>query len=192
MNSHRPPRLRLMDEEEAKAAAREADVPEYVTALNLNRVLLHHRGMGRRFNQFFTELMFKNSLDARLRELAILRIAWLTRSVYEWTQHWRVAVGMGIAEADLVGVRRPDDHHGFSDLERAVLRAVDDVVLDGAVAGTTWDELARHLDDAQLVELLMAIGGWRMVASILTSLEVPLEDGIDPWPPDGLAPGSPA
>lgn len=39
-----------------------------------------------------------------------------------------------------------------------------------------------------LVELVTAIGAWRMVATILHSLAVPLEDGVDGWPPDGRAP----
>ena len=43
-------------------------------------------------------------------------------------------------------------------------------------------------DPAVLIELVTAIGAWRMVSSILHSLAVPLEDGIDSWPPDGQAP----
>ena len=39
-----------------------------------------------------------------------------------------------------------------------------------------------------LVELVTAISAWRMVASILQSLQVPLEDGVASWPPDGRPP----
>ena len=35
-----------------------------------------------------------------------------------------------------------------------------------------------------------AIGAWRMISSILQSLQVPLEEGVASWPPDGRAPGS--
>jgi hypothetical protein len=41
-----------------------------------------------------------------------------------------------------------------------------------------------------LVELVTAISAWRMVASILQSLEVPLEEGVSSWPPDGRSPGA--
>jgi hypothetical protein len=39
-----------------------------------------------------------------------------------------------------------------------------------------------------LIELVTTIGAWRMVASIVHSLHVPLEDGVASWPPDGQAP----
>jgi hypothetical protein len=39
-----------------------------------------------------------------------------------------------------------------------------------------------------LVELVTAISAWRMIASILQSLEIPLEDDVVSWPPDGQAP----
>lgn len=47
----------------------------------------------------------------------------------------------------------------------------------------------RIRDDPQvLLELVTAIGTWRMVSGILRTLEVPLEDGVGSWPPDGLGP----
>jgi hypothetical protein len=45
-------------------------------------------------------------------------------------------------------------------------------------------------DDPQvLLELVSAVGLWRMVSTHLRSLEVPLEDGVTAWPPDGRGPG---
>ena len=68
-----------------------------------------------------------------------------------------------------------------------MLSATDDVVRDGAVSDESWAACKRELgaDPALLVELVTAISAWRMVASILHSLQVPLEDGVASWPPDG-------
>lgn len=183
-------RIPLLSEEAAVAAAGEVGVSEYVTALNLNRVLLRHPQMAKRFIAYFSDLMFENQLPARLRELAIMRIAWMTGSTYEWTQHWPLATGADIAEDDLLALRGDwDGHTGFSDADRAVLAATDDVIERGRITTESWERCAEHLaDPAQLIELVLAIAGWRMVATILQSLEVPLEDGNAPWPPDGRAP----
>jgi alkylhydroperoxidase family enzyme len=64
------------------------------------------------------------------------------------------------------------------------------VVRDGAVSAESWAACQREFgtDPAVLVELVTAIGAWRMVASILHSLRVPLEDGLMSWPPDGQPP----
>jgi hypothetical protein len=39
-----------------------------------------------------------------------------------------------------------------------------------------------------LVELVVAIGNWGLFARLLKSLDVPLDDGMEPWPPDGCGP----
>ena len=50
-------------------------------------------------------MLWHGALDSRLRELVIMRIGWLTACDYEWTQHWRVASGLGVPAEDLLGVR---------------------------------------------------------------------------------------
>jgi alkylhydroperoxidase family enzyme len=70
-----------------------------------------------------------------------------------------------------------------------VLAATDEVVADGVVSSTTWGECVETLGSAdQLVELVMVIGLWRMISTVLRSLDVPLEEGVTAWPPDGHTP----
>jgi hypothetical protein len=39
-----------------------------------------------------------------------------------------------------------------------------------------------------LLELAAVIGAGTMFSGLLRTLEVPLEDGVAPWPPDGRSP----
>jgi alkylhydroperoxidase family enzyme len=75
-----------------------------------------------------------------------------------------------------------------------VLAATDDVVRNGSVSADSWTACKQEFgaDQAVLVELVTAISAWRMVASILESLEIPLEDDVMSWPPDGRPPTRPA
>ena len=175
---------------EAKAAADQAGVPDYMAELSVFQVLLNHPTLARALNDLLATMLWHGALDSRLRELVIMRIGWLTACDYEWTQHWRVACGLGVPAEDLLGVRDWSAHDGFGAPERAVLAATDDVVRDGAVSPQTWAACERELgaDSAVLIELVTAIGAWRMIASILHSLEVPLEDGVASWPPEGQPP----
>jgi alkylhydroperoxidase family enzyme len=183
----RVPRLPV---NEAKAAADEAGVPDYMAELAIFQVLLNHPKLACALNDLLATMMWRGKLDARLRELLIMRIGWLTASDYEWTQHWRVAQGLGVSAEDLLGVRDWQAHQSFGPAERAVLAATDDVLRDGAVSAASWSACQHEFgaDPAVLVELVTAIGAWRMVASILHSLQVPLEDGVASWPPDGQPP----
>ncbi|KZS60046.1 hypothetical protein LAUMK35_02668 [Mycobacterium pseudokansasii] len=186
----KPARVPQLPVDEAKAAADEAGVPDYMAELSIFQVLLNHPRLARTFNDLLATMLWHGALDSRLRELAIMRIGWLTACDYEWTRHWRVASGLGVSAEDLLGVRDWQSHDGFGPAERAVLAATDDVVRDGAISADSWAACERELhgDTTVLIELVTAIGAWRMVASILHSLEVPLEDGVSSWPPDGVSP----
>jgi alkylhydroperoxidase family enzyme len=187
MPESRIPRLSV---DEAKAAADQAGIPDYMAELSIFQVLLNHPTLARALNDLLATVLWHGTLAPRLRELVIMRIGWLTACDYEWTQHWRVACGLGVPAEDLLGVRDWSARASFGGAERAVLAATDDVLRDGAVSATTWAACERELgaDPAVLVELTTAIGAWRMIATILHSLEVPLEDDVSSWPPDGRAP----
>lgn len=190
MTSMKPTRVPLLPVAEAKAAADEAGVPDYMADLSIFQVLLNHPRLARTFNDLLATMLWHGALEPRLRELVIMRIGWLTACDYEWTQHWRVASGLGVTAEDLLGVRDWQSYSGFGATERAVLAATDDVVRDGAVSAESWAACERELqgDTTVLIELVTAIGSWRMVASLLKSLQVPLEEGVASWPPDGVSP----
>jgi alkylhydroperoxidase family enzyme len=183
-------RVPRLDFTEAKAAADEAGVPNYMAEVAIFQVLLNHPKLARTINDLLATMLWHGTLDARLRELAIMRIGWLTASDYEWTQHWTMALGLGVSAEDLAAVRDWKAHNAFGPTERAVLAATDDIVLDGSVSAESWAACDREIgpDPAVLVELVTVIGAWRMMSSILLTLKVPLDDGLDSWPPDGRAP----
>lgn len=189
----KPARIPLLPVDEAKAAADEAGVPDYMAELSIFQTLLNHPQLAGPFNDLLATMLWHGALDRRLRELVIMRIGWLTECNYEWTQHWRVASRLGVSAEDLLGVRDWPSHNGFGPTERAVLAATDDVVRDGAVSAASWADCERELggDKTVLIELVTVIGAWRMVSSILQSLEVPLEEGVAAWPPDGQSPSDP-
>ncbi|BBY05850.1 carboxymuconolactone decarboxylase family protein [Mycobacterium noviomagense] len=183
-------RIPMLDTEEARRRATERGLPQAIAELSVFRIALHQPGVAAALNGMLNELLWTGTLDARLRELIIMRIAWATGSVYEWTQHWRVARAVAVPERDLLAVRdwRNADHFGA--VERAVLAATDETLRDGMISDETWQACRTVLGDdpAVLVELVAAIGNWRLFSALLRSLDVPLEGGMTPWPPDGASP----
>ena len=180
-------RIPLLSLEDARQAARDAEVPEALAELNIFRLLLRHPDFAGQVSGMLMTLLFRGKLDARLRELVIMRIGWATGSVYEWTQHWRIATQLGVEETELLALRDWRAHPEWSELDRAVLSATDETLEAGAISAETWSECSRLLPGVEeCLELVGAIGTWRFVSQLLRSLEVPLEEGVAAWPPDGM------
>jgi alkylhydroperoxidase family enzyme len=185
------PRVGALSTEDARRAGEEVGLDPRMVDLNIFRVLLQQPGVAKSVSDLLLSLLLRGRLDARLRELIIMRIAWVTGSVYEWAQHWRVARALQIPEEDLVAVRDWRGSDRFGDADRAVLAATDETVERGTIGPETWTACVEHVGGAaELVDLVTAIATWRFISSVVSSLEIPLEEGLEPWPPDGVAPAS--
>ena len=131
----------------------------------------HHLPLSDAF-MAFTDLMAgeQSTLEPKDRELLILRVAWRTGSGYEWNQHHRMGGEMGLTEAQLAAV--PEGAHAavWRARERALLRAVDEMIDEFCVRQETWDQLAAVFEPAQLFELLFVVGGYVCLAAVLSSI----------------------
>ena len=68
---------------------------------NAIATFLHHPALAGRWLSYNNVLLWEGTLDARLRELVVLRVAWICRSRYEWAQHVRLAGRFNVVAADL-------------------------------------------------------------------------------------------
>ena len=126
----------------------------------------------------FGGALLAGSLPGRLRELVILRSAARFGGRYEWAQHIGLAEVQGVTPAELVAVSNGNEAVDTVDwprLERAALRAVDETADAGAVSDGTWETLAEDLRESELIELLMLIGHYMMLTTVLGSLRIQLE-----------------
>src|SRR5438046_6607497 len=92
--------------------------------LNVFRMVAHAETAFRPWLRFGGALLGEAQLDARLRELAILRVSTLTPGAdYEWVQHVPIALATGANEDQIAALASGDVDAGcFSDDQRLVLR----------------------------------------------------------------------
>ena len=144
--------------------------------LNLYRAVAVSPGPASSFLKLGNLLRNRVELSPILREIAILRIAKLTGSVYEWTQHVQIALEEGVRQSQIDDVERWKDSDQFNDEERAVLQYTDEVSVDVKVKDSTFAEVRQYLDERSIVELTVSIGYWGMIARVLVPLEVDLDE----------------
>lgn len=128
------------------------------------------------FSRLGHSLLTRAKLNSKLREVAILRTAKLTGSAYEWTQHVPIARACGVTDEQIAAMDNWQDAKCFDEVERLVLTLTDEVTRDVKGRRETLEALKRLLGPAELVELILSIGFWGMVARLLETTEVDLED----------------
>jgi nitroreductase/alkylhydroperoxidase family enzyme len=144
---------------------------------NIFATLVRHKGLFRHWLPFGGKLL-SGKLPARERELLILRTGWRTRSHYEWGQHVIIARLVGITDDEIARARLGPEAEGWTDADRTLLRAADELHDDACISDATWAELAKTYDELQLVEIPMVVGHYHLVAFTLNSLGVQREPGV--------------
>ena len=132
----------------------------------------HGRGLFWGWLHFSAKLMPGGKLPRRLSELVIVRVAHLRGCDYEMDHHLRLARRVGASDADLARVIDGPGADGWSPAERAVLAAVDELILTKDICDETWSTLRSSYDDRRLVELLLLVGNYDALATTLLTLRV--------------------
>jgi alkylhydroperoxidase family enzyme len=117
----------------------------------------------------------ETKLSGRMRELAIIRIAHNVAYEYALRQHVPVlAAREGVTVAECDALRDWQASKLFDVRERAGLSYVDAMQQRPAVPDAVFEEMKRHFDTQELVELTIIVGTYIMHHRVFTTL------GVDP------------
>ena len=116
-------------------------------------------------------------MSVRDRELAILRVAWLSQAPFEWGAHVKIAKRNGVSSREIQSVIEGSAAADWSDHDRAILQAVEELHFDSMICDDTWIALQAFYSDKKLIELLILVGQYKTVAYYQNSLRLPLPSG---------------
>jgi alkylhydroperoxidase family enzyme len=147
--------------------------------LNIFRTMAHHPRVLRRFMSLGTQLLIRGALPAREREILILRTGWNCQSEYEWGQHVAIGRAAGLTDVELARIKAGPDAAGWSDTDAALVRAADELHAGSTITGETWAQLQKAYPDEQsLIEVVMIVGYYHLVAYFLNTAGVEREPGV--------------
>ena len=144
--------------------------------INIYRMLLNAPPLAESWFNHSNTIRWKTTLDGRLREIVIIRMAHLTGSDYVLRQHvpgLALADGLSLEECDALADWRASKF--FSAAERAALAYADTMTRDIAVPDLVFAEVQRHFNAREIVELTVLVGSYNMNARVMQALRLDLE-----------------
>jgi 4-carboxymuconolactone decarboxylase len=127
--------------------------------------------------RFGSYIQRDSRLPPQTRELLILRTAWLAKSEYEWAHHAVFARDAGLSDAQIASVALGPRAGNWSDEQRALLQAADELRREAFISAATWTSLTQHYDTANMLEIIYTVGGYAMTAMAINSLGIQVEQG---------------
>ena len=145
--------------------------------LNIFRMLAHAETALRPFLRFGGAVLTELQLDPKLRELAILQVAAQAGARYEWVQHAAIARHLGVTDEQIAAVQQGElTATSLNETERAVLQFAAEVLEGPRVSDPTFAAVSERLSSREIVELLLTVGEYLMLARVMTTLELEIDD----------------
>lgn len=121
-------------------------------------------------------------LPPKLRELAILRVGYISKAIYETWQHESLGRFVGLSDDQIAAIKAGDGSSPALDAaQRAVLAFVDDVVFNVRASDATLAGVRQHLGDAQVVDLILVSGYYMTISRLLETTGVELDAEPIDW-----------
>jgi 4-carboxymuconolactone decarboxylase len=128
------------------------------------------------FNQFAGAFYGRSKLDAQLREIAILRVGYVSKSLYQPFHHESLARLLGLSDAQIEAIRCGGDHTGvLTAAQQAVLDLTDDLLKNVRASDAALGAVRRFLSDTEVLDLTLVIGLYMMIARFLETAGVELD-----------------
>ena len=155
-----------------------------VEPLKLFRTLMVHPDMAARMRATGAGFLGHPTVEPREREIVIHRATARAGAEYEWGVH-AVAFGrpLGLDDAQIAATARGDaDDPAWSDLDRLLVRLVDELHDTATVSDDLWSELAAEWSEPQLLELVVCAGWYRLIGQVINAARIDLEPWAERFP----------
>jgi 4-carboxymuconolactone decarboxylase len=168
-----PPKIPLPSDDELDPEHREmlAKLPQ----LNVFRMVAGTPGAFRPF-MALGRAVLSTALDARRREIAVLRVGHATHAPYEWAQHEQLARNSGVTDEEIEALAEEDPVTSCDEEVNLICRVADEVSRDVRLSDDALEQIIERYGPREASELILLVSYYNMVSRFLESTRVALED----------------
>ena len=129
-------------------------------------------------------IRYRSPLEPAIREIAILSVARELDCEYEWAQHEPIARRDGVSDSTIESIRSGRAPMGVPAKEGVYVQGVRELVRNGSLSDATYKAIEHLIGQALTLDFLILVGYYSMLARIMTTFEIDLDEGLEANLPD--------
>ena len=169
------PRIPYADPEKLPAETR--TFLERLAPLNIFKMMANAPHTVQPFVALGSTFLYEGLLDPVDREIAILRVGYLSNASYETAQHEKIGRDVGMSDKLIEAVKAGTEANGLSPQQSAIIAYVDDLVANVRASDETFRPILEQLGPAGAQKLTLITGYYMMVCRFLETFDVEIEEG---------------
>jgi alkylhydroperoxidase family enzyme len=143
---------------------------------NVFRMFANTPASFRGFAELASSILLRSEFDPRKREIAVLRTAHVTKSIYEWTQHVRIGRNLGVTGEEIEAVQAAGPVTGLDEEGNMLCRVADEIAKDVRLSDDALEWALSRYGVRQACELILCCSYFNMLSRFLESTRVELEE----------------
>jgi alkylhydroperoxidase family enzyme len=121
------------------------------------------------------EIFTAQGVDPKLREIIILRAAYLTNSAYEWEANVVFARNVGLTNEQIALLCTDGPVTGLDPVSNLISRATDEITQQAAISDDALAQLLERFGPSITTKYILAISWFNMLSRFILSTRVPRE-----------------
>jgi alkylhydroperoxidase family enzyme len=168
-------RLKLVDPETVSQPIK--DALALLPLINVFRAMANAETLYPYFGNYMLQLFRPMQLDKALERMIVLHVAKRSDCLYAWRQNVVVAHSVGVKDEQIAALEKGDIKAScFTEAEQVALAFTDEVMQLIEATDQTYDAAKKHFSDRALTEILYVIGTYMLIARVIRTGRIPLDD----------------
>lgn len=107
-----------------------------------------------------------------------MRTAWVCKATYMWSSHLSTSVSCGLSPDMYHPIQVGASDPYFTDFERTVIRATEELIADHKISEGSWDLLMAEWNNQQMLDFLFTVGCYVLIAGVMRSTGVERQENL--------------
>jgi 4-carboxymuconolactone decarboxylase len=139
---------------------------------------VQHPELARSYLSFNRYLLMSSTLPVRLRQIAIMRVAWIKKGRYVWASHLRTSLRNGLSGDDFPPIKDGEHSPHWTIEERHILHTTDQLMENTDLDDATWSLLAGFLETKQILDFLFTVGAYSLLSLVCNAIRIERESEL--------------